>query len=369
MVLKNLNLLNFKNYSEADLTFDAGVNIFTGLNGQGKTNLLDAIYYLSYCKSYFNPVDTQNIRHEESFFVIKGDFEQSDKEERVYCAVKKGQKKIVKRNKITYERLADHIGLFPVVIISPYDKDLISEGSEFRRRFMDSIISQYNRPYLDTLLRYQKVLQQRNTLLRQFWESRQFDRESLNLWDEQLRNLAAVIYRERLAFIQEFNPLFQRNYNRISNKAEEVSLEYRSHLSEGNFQQLLDDNIEADRRKLFTGVGTHKDDLLFSIAGYPLKKFGSQGQQKSYLIALKLAQFDHIASKKGQKPILLLDDIFDKIDDFRVKQLMELVTENRFGQLFITDTHQDRVAAIFEGLNSGARQFFIQNGTAHETTN
>ncbi len=367
MNIERLSLINFKNYREATLEFDERVNIFTGLNGQGKTNLLDAIHYLSFCKSYFNPLDTQNIRHGEEFFVIEGEFKNGGGSDKLYCGVKRGRKKVFRKNKEEYERLAEHIGKYPSVIISPYDKDLISEGSEIRRKFMDSIISQYDRVYLDNLISYNKALRQRNALLKRFWEQRNFDADGLDVWDLQLVDFARAIHRGRQEFIARFNPIFEGHYCAISGGEETVSMKYRSHLNEGDFSQTLIDNRDRDCRTQYTNVGAHKDDLRFKIEGHPLKKFGSQGQQKTFLIALKLAQFDLVKSATGKTPILLLDDIFDKIDDLRVRHLMKLVGDGRFGQIFITDTHRNRVAEIFAGISETARLFNIEKGEVHES--
>lgn len=365
MNIERLSLINFKNYREATLDLDPRVNIFTGLNGQGKTNLLDAIHYLSFCKSYFNPVDAQNIRHGEEFFVVEGEFKNAEGTDKLYCGVKRGRKKVFRKNREEYERLAEHIGRYPSVIISPYDKDLISEGSETRRKFMDSIIAQYDRVYLDDLIAYNKALRQRNALLKQFWERRSFDRDALSVWDSQLVDRAVAIHRERRRFIEKFNPIFEDHYRAISGGEESVSLSYRSHLNEGEFAQTLKESQDKDRRTQYTNVGTHKDDLRFKIEGHPLKKFGSQGQQKTFLIALKLAQFDLVKAATDKTPVLLLDDIFDKIDDRRVQHLMNLVSDGRFGQIFITDTHSHRVAEIFADISESARLFHIEKGEVH----
>ncbi len=362
MILAQLSLVNFKNYVDASLDFDPNVNIFTGLNGQGKTNIIDAVHYLSACKSYFNPIDTQNIRHGEDFFVVEGIFQNGEGSDKIYCGVKRGHRKVFRRNKEEYERLAEHIGRFPAVVISPYDKDLISEGSEVRRRFMDSIISQYNRQYLDWLMTYNKVLQQRNSLLRYFWENRTFEADNLEVWSMQLADLAEKIFTERQRFITMFEPVFLKHYAAISGQAEEVQIRYRSDLASVNFTEVLKASEEKDRRSSYTNVGTHKDDLRLKIGGHPLKKFGSQGQQKTYLIALKLAQFDLIKETTGRVPILLLDDIFDKIDDVRVQHLMKLVSDHNFGQIFITDTHADRIAGIFAGICDSAKVFYVNEG-------
>jgi DNA replication and repair protein RecF len=366
MILEHLSLVNFKNYEEASLKFDPNVNIFTGLNGQGKTNILDAIHYLSFCKSYFNLIDRQNILHGADFFVVEGVFSNGNGEDKIYCGVKKGQKKIFKKNKTDYERLAEHIGQYPSVIISPYDKDLISDGSEVRRKFMDSIIAQYNKPYLDNLIAYNRVLRQRISLLNYFWENRTFEADNLEVWSSQLTGLAESIFEDRQKFIADFEPIFLKHYAAISGDAENVSIRYRSHLSEGDFNKTLAESLEKDRRASYTNVGTHKDDLRFEITGYPLKKFGSQGQQKTFLIALKLAQYDLIKASTGTTPVLLLDDIFDKIDDERVQHLLQLVSDHNFGQIFITDTNADRIAGVFEKITDSTRLFEIKKGAVHE---
>ena len=363
MILKRLNLLNFKNYAESSLQFGDSVNIFTGLNGQGKTNLLDAIHYLTLCKSYFNPVDKQNIKHGEEFFVVEGEFLKGDQIDKIYCGVQKGKKKVFRRNKEEYEKLADHIGRYPSVVISPYDKDLISEGSEVRRKFIDGIVSQFNRTYLDALIHYNRVLKQRNALLKYFWENRVFQAENLEVWDDQLVEFAQKIHSVRKDFISAFNPLFRDHYQAISGGEEEATIEYVSQVNEADFRSVLNGSLDKDKRTQYSNVGVHKDDLRFLIDGYPLKKFGSQGQQKTFLISLKLAQYDLLKAYTGTTPILLLDDIFDKIDDERVKHLMNLVSQHSFGQIFITDTHAERIAGIFSDFGEKIEVFTVKKGT------
>lgn len=362
MILQNLSIVNFKNYEEAGIDFSSQINCFVGDNGSGKTNLLDAVHYLSHCKSYFNPIDSQNIKHDSPFFVIQGQFIKEEQDFEVYCGLKKGQKKIFKRNHKEYDRLADHIGLFPAVVISPYDTDLIHEGSEMRRKFMDSIISQFDKLYLDNLIQYNKALNQRNRLLKAFSLNRNFDEESLLIWDEQLIKYGEPIAATRRKFIADFLPRFEELYAAVSGNRESVSLEHSTELDENNIQDLLLESRDKDRALIRTSKGTHKDDLVFSIEGHPLKKFGSQGQQKSFLIALKLAQFDYIRELTGVKPLLLLDDIFDKIDDHRVSYLMKLVSEHRFGQIFVTDTHGARVPRLFKDADAKVRVFMVDKG-------
>lgn len=367
MYLKKLSLLNFKNYPEAELKLGSRVNCFTGNNGEGKTNVLDAIHYLSFCKSFFNPIDSQNILHEAPFFMIQGAFDLNDNEEEIFCGLKRNQKKQFKRNKKEYQRLADHIGLFPLVMISPADSELISEGSESRRRFIDSVIAQYDKEYLDNLINYNKVLSHRNALLKQFSKKGAFDKESLEIWDVQLVEYAIKIHEKRKSFIDKFISIFQKYYELISGGKEKVGIDYTSHLNEGSFAERLERVIERDRILEHTTVGIHKDDLEFLIDGHSLKKYASQGQQKSFLIALKLGQFDFIKSIKNTTPILLLDDVYDRLDDLRIKQLMQLVCSSNFGQIFITDTHPTRLAGLFKASDVNFKIFTISGGKTTET--
>ena len=362
MYLNQLSLLNFKNYPEANLSFLPGVNCFVGNNGAGKTNILDAIHYLCLCKSYFNPIDSQQILHEEAFFLVQGDFNKDEQLEPVYCGLKRNHKKVFKRNNKEYQRLADHIGIYPLVMISPQDQYLISEGSEERRKFLDNAISQTDSVYLDDLIAYHKVIAQRNALLKQFQERNRVDEEMISIYDEQLVHLAAKIYQKRLNFMEEFIPLFNQIYQTISSGAETVTFNYESHLSQTDFASLLKNNLTKDIYTARTNYGIHKDDLQFNLGEFPLKKYGSQGQQKSYVIALKLAHYSFLNTKKGYKPILMLDDIFDKLDEQRIRKLLAMVSEDSFGQLFITDTDQARVAKIFQDLNIDCRIFEVNKG-------
>jgi DNA replication and repair protein RecF len=362
MHLKSLSLISFKNYDEALLEFSSTINCFVGNNGSGKTNLLDAIYYLCFCKSYFNSVDTQNILHDKPFFVVEGVFQRNEQPEKVFCAVKKGQKKIVKRNNKEYDKLVDHIGVFPLVIISPSDRDLIVEGSDTRRKFMDGVIAQSNKVYLQNLLKYNQVLSQRNALLKYFAANRIYDPLSIQIYNEQMIDLASSIYNARVDFMKSFTPVFQKYYRAISDSTELVDLVYRSQLHEQSLTELLKESLTKDKILQYTTCGTHKDDLLFKIGDYSIKKQGSQGQQKTYLIALKLAQFDFIKNLVGYKPLLLLDDIFDKLDDARVEAIVSLVSEHHFGQIFITDTHKSRTQEIVQKIDESYRIFDIENG-------
>ena len=363
MWLQKLSLLNFKNYNEAELHLSPAVNAFTGNNGAGKTNLLDAIHYLSLCKSYFNPIDSHQIKQGADFFMIQGSFEKDGSEEIISCSLKRNQKKQFRRNRKEYQRLADHIGLFPLVMISPYDISIIIEGSEERRRFIDNVISQTDSRYLDELIAYNKTLLNRNALLKRIAETGRYDPELLQIFDEQLINTGTAVFQKRKAFLEVFVPLFRQHYQYLSGGAELVELVYDSQLLTEDFSQLLKRSAERDRILERTSCGIHKDDLLFSIHDMPMKKFGSQGQQKSFLIALKLAQYSFLQQSKGFKPLLLLDDIFDKLDDRRIQKLMQMVSEDDFGQIFITDTSRERVERIFAGIGVSLAIFEVDNGT------
>jgi DNA replication and repair protein RecF len=362
MHLNSLALVNYKNYEEASLEFSKDINVFVGNNGAGKTNLLDAIYYLSYCRSFLNPIDKQSIRIGEKFFVIQGNFQKEDREIGITCAIKEGQKKKIKKNKKEYEKLSDHIGLFPAVVISPYDTNLIAEGSETRRKFIDSIISQFDRAYLETLIKYNKVLKQRNALLKQFQEMRIFDQETIDVWDVQLIELGQVIYEKRKDFLTAFIPVFQQYFDAISNQKEQIGISYKSQLEECEFKEGLAQNKRKDNATGYSNFGIHKDDLIFLIHDQPIKKFGSQGQQKSFLIALKLAQFDVIRNHLNMRPILLLDDIFDKLDHQRVSHLMALISDQVFGQVFITDTDEDRIEKVFDNIAIERHVYRVKGG-------
>ena len=362
MHLKKLSLLNFKNYREAGIDFDEGVNAFVGGNGEGKTNLLDAIHYLSLCKSYFNAIDGQNIKQHEEFFILQGVFDLDGIDENISCGLKRGQKKTFKRNQKEYNRLSEHIGLLPVVMISPTDTNLITDGSEERRKFPDSIISQFDRNFLEDLISYSRALMQRNTYLKRAAQSRSFDLDALEIWNEQLTNSGVRIHAARQRFIKDLIPIFRYYYNFIAGEKESVDIRYESHLNDGDFKTLLAESTDRDRILQYTSVGPHKDDLIFIINGFPVKRYASQGQQKSFLIALKLAHFNFVSKQKGIKPILLLDDIFDKLDDDRVGKLMELVSQDNFGQIFITDTHPERLLSIFENIGVAIKSFPVRDG-------
>ena len=360
MYLKKINLFNYKNFAEATFEFDTKINCFVGKNGIGKTNVLDAIYHLSYGKSYFNPLAIQNIKHGEEFFVIDGEFEKKERNEQIVCSLKKGQKKILKRNGKQYEKFSEHIGFIPLVIISPADRDLIVDGSETRRKFIDSVISQSDVNYLQNLIKYQKVLNQRNALLKYFALNHVFENDTLSIYNEQLHELGQSIFEKRKQFLEDFIPIFNIHHHAITGSEETVQLVYESQLFEEDLLTLLQKNINKDRVLHYTTVGIHKDDLSFEIDNFPIKKFGSQGQQKSFLIALKLAQFEFIKKQSGEKPILLFDDIFDKLDETRVEKIIKMVNEETFGQLFISDTHPERTENIVKLTHQSYKIFNLK---------
>ncbi len=362
MHLLKLTLLNFRNYPEISLEFSAKFNCFAGNNGTGKTNLLEAIYYLSFCKSFSNPIDTQNIMFDQEMFMIQGLYRVNGQEDELYCGLKRQQRKVFKRNKKEYERLSDHIGLYPLVLISPGDSQLILGGSEERRKFIDGVISQYNQSYLHSLISYNKALAQRNALLKMFAERRRFDAASLDIYDEQMIMHGQGIFEERKRFFDEFLPVFNDFYHILSGGKEQVNIEYQTTLVAGSFAKQMLEARDKDLISQFSTVGIHKDDLSFFVHNVPVKRYGSQGQQKSFLIALKLAQFAFTRNIKGISPILLFDDIFDKLDESRVEQLMTLVSDESFGQVFVTDTHIERLENLFRKVGGDTRIFQVEDG-------
>jgi DNA replication and repair protein RecF len=366
MFLAKLALVNFKNYGEIELQFSSKINCFIGNNGVGKTNLLDAIHYLSMCKSYFNAIDSQNIRYNDDFFVVQGEFAVDGLQENILCAAKRNTRKQFKKNGKEYQKFSEHIGLLPLVMISPADSSLILDGSEERRRFINSVISQYDRQYLEDTILYNRALANRNQLLKNFAKTNTFDKDSLEIWDMQLIAIGQRIFTKRESFICKLMPVFQKYYDFVSEGKEKVDLIYQSDLQGEDYASLLQSSLNKDRILQYTSTGIHKDDLLLNINGYPIKKAGSQGQQKTFLVALKLAEFDFISDIKGFKPILLLDDIFDKFDKQRVKQVLRLVADDNFGQIFITDTNEDNLKEILKDIAIEHKLFKIDNNTAIE---
>ena len=359
MIIKNLKIFNFKNHSEKSFDFSAEINCFVGNNGAGKTNILDALHYLSMAKSFLGNLDAQNILHESDFFAIEAEIQGEEKNDIIKVQLPKEGKKIIKKNDKTYERIADHIGFLPSVMISPYDANLISDGSESRRKFLDAMISQTDSDYLFALIQYQKTLQQRNALLKYFAKNRTFDLDSLEIYNEPLTKFGTQIFEKRQRFVASILPTIQHFYEIISKGNEKVTVIYESNLNEQNFEEILSENLEKDRVLTYTSRGIHKDDLRFEMNENLIKKFGSQGQQKSFLIALKLAQIKRIKDITNKNPILLLDDIFDKLDDNRVSQLIELVNQQNFGQIFITDTHRERTESVVKRINEESKIFQI----------
>ena len=362
MWLENISLLNFKNYEELSLSFSPQINCFVGENGSGKTNLLDAIYYLSLTKSAFSSTEAQNIRHQQPFFMVKGKFDKEDEKYGVQFSLQEGQKKQFKNSRIPYEKLSEHIGLFPAVLITPNDTDIIRGGSETRRKFYDGIMSQINGDYLEQLLRYNHHLRQRNSLLKQFAETQRYDKDLLDSYTEQLLESGAYIYAYRKNFVSDFFPIFIEHYNNLSGQKEEVNISYESDFAQPNYRDLFYRNYRRDLQAQRTTLGIHKDDYVFEIDEHPVKKYGSQGQQKSFVISLRLSQFDVIRDAKGIKPLLLLDDVFDKLDDFRITKLSEMVAARSFGQLFVTDARPERTYQIFEPIAADKKVFTIHRG-------
>jgi len=364
MVLEHLSILNYKNIEQADLYFSPKINCFLGNNGMGKTNLLDAIYYLSFCKSYNNLIDSQNINHNADFTVIQGWYNVRDKQEEFFCSIKRRQKKHFKRNKKEYEKLSDHIGFLPLVMISPSDSDLITGGSDERRRFMDVVLSQFDKEYLHSLIKYNKALQQRNALLKA--ESDKVDDTLFDLWEDEMVREGTKIHERRKSFIEKFIPTFQRFYDFICQSNEKVKLDYKSHLDDADFSSLLKQRRERDKILGYSSAGIHKDDLDMQMDDYSMKRVGSQGQNKTYVVSLKLAQFDFLLQSGTVTPILLLDDVFDKLDSSRVEQIVKLVMGDDFGQIFITDTNREHLDEILRSTNSPYHLYRVDGGNVEQ---
>ena len=357
MILEKLSIINYKNIAAATLELSPKINCLIGQNGVGKTNVLDAIYFLSFCHSASTPIDSQVIRHGEEFFMLEGSY---DEDLHIIAAMKKGAKKHFKRNKKEYKRLSEHIGLIPIVVVAPSDTLLIEGGSEERRRLMDMVISQYDRSYIDAMNRYNKALQQRNALLKLEEEP---DNDVISLFEEQMAMEGEKIYQRRKTFIEELTPIFQRIHETISENREQVSLTYLSHCQRGPLQEIIQRDRFKDRAVGYSLHGIHRDDLEFSLSGHPMKREGSQGQNKTFVIALKLAQFDFLKRTNSKTtPLLLLDDIFDKLDARRVEQIVKLVGSEEFGQIFITDTNRDHLDRILASSEHDYKIFYVDNG-------
>ena len=357
--LKKISIINYKNIVDKEYNLDPKINCFVGNNGVGKTNILDSIYHLALGKSYFNLRNDQLINKNEDFMVIDGLFDLNGKKENIICSIKRGDKKTLKRNGKTYKKFSNHVGLIPVVLISPYDNDLINEGSSERRKFIDSIISQNNKEYLINLIAYSRVIQNRNSLLKQYNKSVDFDLDTIKIYDDQIIKLSEPIFKARKNFFNDFKDLVIEKYDQISENQEKISIEYKSDLFDSEIKNLIENSFQKDVILQYTSSGIHKDDFIFNLDGSRIKKFGSQGQQKSFLIALKLAQFEYLKNKTGNSPILLLDDIFDKLDLIRVKRIVEIVNSTNFGQLFLSDTDRERIEKVLSSLNLSSKIFDV----------
>lgn len=358
MYLKKLSLINFKNIAQADLELGEGINCFTGDNGAGKTNVLDAVYVLSMCKSATGMTDGQCVRHGENFYVAEGEYLTSgDRREQVVCSFMRGSGKSLKRNGKNYDRLSDHVGLIPIVIVVPSDTMLISDVADERRRYLNSFISQFDRRYLESLMRYNAVLAERNRFLKS-----SSDESMLQVYDSQLVAHGEPVHARRTEIIERLKPVVAEYYNALSPDGETIELRYRSELNDAPFAEVLERSRQKDAVNEFTTAGIHRDDVIFTIGGMPLRRFGSQGQQKSFLIALKLAQYSLISEIKGERPILLLDDVCDKLDERRVERLAKLVSGENFGQIFITDCNEQRLRSLLDRAGCSYRHFGVENG-------
>lgn len=358
MFLKKVSLINFKNIEQEDISLCPSINCFVGDNGAGKTNIIDAVYYLSMCKSSFPMTDGQSIRHGAEFFLLDGDYTTDQgKTENVVCSFLRKGSKVLKRNGKDYERLSDHVGLIPVVIVSPADGVLISDSADERRRYLNAFISQLDRTYLSAAMRYNAVLAERNKLLKI-----SSDEDMLQIYDRQLVEHGNILYAKRKEIVAQLKPIVAQYYHALSADREQVELEYKSELNNTSFEELLLASRQRDIVNAFTTSGVHRDDVVFKIGNYPLRKYGSQGQQKSFLIALKLAQYSIVTNRCGERPILLLDDLFDKLDAGRVEQLIQLVSNESFGQIIITDCNRERLHTILDRVGGGYSLFEVQNG-------
>ena len=361
MILKNISIINYKNIKGANLDLSPKINCLIGHNGMGKTNFLDAIYYLSFCRSTNLPIDSQIITHDENFFMLEGNYENDNGDvENIYCGMKRGTKKHFKRNKKEYKRLSQHIGLIPLILVSPSDVSLIEGGSEERRKLMDVVISQYDHSYIEALANYNKALQQRNALLKMEAES---DPMLMELWEQQMAQNGEILFAKRQAFVCELVPIFQQIYQHISGNQEKVDLQYSSHCTRGPLLEVIQRDRFKDRAVGYSLHGVHRDDLEFLLGDYQMKREGSQGQNKTFVIALKLAQFSFLQrTVSNTTPLLLLDDIFDKLDAQRVEAIVQLVSGDNFGQIFITDTNRDHLDQILRRLNGDYKLFYVENG-------
>ncbi|MDA3911741.1 MAG: DNA replication/repair protein RecF [Bacteroidales bacterium] len=368
MYLKDISIINFKNFEQFEAEFSPRFNCFLGNNGVGKTNLMDAVYYMSFTKSHFNAIDRHNIRHNADMFVIQGNYLRKQDDVKMHCGLKRHGKKQIKCNGKSYEKFSEHIGLLPLVFITPSDTDMIKSGSDLRRKYIDGVISQYDKTYLKQLLKYNRALEQRNALLKSINPKNPYDEDALLIWDERLHQTASYIYQERQKAVDALLPIFNHYYSEISGGREQVSIFYKSKLHDKSMKDLLVDSRKRDLILQHTGVGIHRDDLEFDLDGHPLKRTGSQGQEKSLIIALKLAQFEFIYKTTEVCPILLLDDIFDKLDALRIKQLVDLLSDDKYGQVFFSDTSETRLPDLLKQVEVDVRIFNIKANPNYEKT-
>ena len=362
MILESLDLIQFKNHLHSKLAFSPQINCLLGRNGSGKTNVLDGIHYLSLTKSALQSSDALSIQHDADFFTVKGKFTVDAHPLEVRCTLEQGKKKQIFQNGKVMEKASDHVGKIPLVMIAPDDTELIKGGSEGRRKFFDGLLAQLDHPYLDQLIRYHHFLKQRNALLKQFGETGRRDLTLLSTYDEEIIVLSKGIAKRRAALLEEITPLLQFYYEKLSMGREQVALHYETEALRDNFQEYFLQLRQKDFVTKNSNAGIHKDDFEFQIDTHPLRKLGSQGQQKSFIIALKLAQFALFEKAKGEKPLLLLDDIFDKLDEERIVMLMQLVSQGSFGQLFITDARPERSKEILSALDAEVVFFYIEDG-------
>jgi DNA replication and repair protein RecF len=368
MYLKDISIINFKNFEQFEAEFSPRFNCILGNNGVGKTNLMDAVYYMSFTKSHFNAIDRHNIKHNADMFVVQGNYLKKQENVKMHCGLKRQGKKQIKCNGKSYDKFSEHIGLLPLVFITPSDTDMIKSGSDLRRKYLDGVISQYDKTYLKQLLKYNRALDQRNALLKSINPNNPYDEDALLIWDERLHQTASYIYRERQKAIDALVPIFNAYYAKISGNREQVTIGYKSKLHAKSMKDLLIDSRKRDLILQHTGVGIHRDDLEFELNGHPLKRTGSQGQEKSLIIALKLAQFEFIYKTTDVRPMLLLDDIFDKLDALRIKQLVDLLSDEKYGQVFFSDTSETRLPDLLKQVDVDVRIFFIKANVTDEKT-
>lgn len=363
MFLRTLQVKNFKNYTEDEIQFCEHINCLVGLNGSGKTNILDAIHYLSLTKSNFNSVDGQNMRHGQDYFVVNGEISIGEKYHKIHCSLKRGEKKLFTVDALEYDRLSQHLGKFPIVMIAPNDDELVRDSSETRRKFFDSIIAQTNRDYLEHLIKYNHHLKQRNALLKSVTDRRRLDQTLLTTYDEPIVSESIWLANVRQDFVKEFEPEFYQNYAEISGEREKVGILYKTKALAEDFESEYHKSREKDLIMQRTNIGVHRDDYQFMVDGQPVKKFGSQGQQKSLLVSLKFAQFEFMKRHLGITPILLLDDIFDKLDDDRIQKMLQIIGSDRFNQIFITDAREERTLTLINDQFEPMRVFRVVDGS------